>query len=314
MSVGPPDRVAVLGAGTMGSGIALSFARAGSTVKLTARRGRRSRPRARGSMRPAAAGGEQGARHTRHRPSVARISTTQDLDDAVQDAELVVESVTEDLEVKHEVLARAERAARPETVLVTDTSSIAIDDLAAALDRPESFAGMHWFNPPELVSLVEIVSGSRTEPEVAQRLVDWTRALGKRPVHLRRDIAGFIANRIQYAVFREAFALVQEGVCDYADVDETMKAGLGARWAAIGPFESLDLAGLDVYEAVARRLYPMLANDREPASSALELVAEGHLGCKTGRGLYGDYDDEAIAALRRRRAQVLLALERLNRS
>ncbi|HEY3945052.1 MAG TPA: 3-hydroxyacyl-CoA dehydrogenase family protein [Solirubrobacteraceae bacterium] len=315
MSVGPPDRVAVLGAGTMGSGIALSFARAGSTVKLSSRRGstlQAARTRIDESLQLLVASkvldtGDAGR-------AFARISTTQDLDDAVQDAELVVESVTEDLDVKHEVLARTQRAAPPETVLVTDTSSIAIDDLAAALDRPGSFAGMHWFNPPELVSLVEIVSGSRTEPEVAQRLVDWTRALGKRPVHLRRDIAGFIANRIQYAVFREAFALVKEGVCDYADVDETMKAGLGARWAAIGPFESLDLAGLDVYEAVARRLYPLLANDREPASSALELVAEGHLGCKTGRGLYGDYDDEAIAALRRRGAQVLLALERLNRS
>jgi 3-hydroxybutyryl-CoA dehydrogenase len=195
---------------------------------------------------------------------------------------------------------------------VTDTSSIAIDDLAAALDRPESFAGMHWFNPPELVLLVEIVSGSRTDRDVAQRLVAWTRALGKRPVHLRRDIAGFIANRIQYAVLREAFALVREGVCDYADVDETMKAGLGARWAAIGPFETLDLAGLDVHETVARRLYPLLANDREPAPQVRALVADGHLGCKTGRGLYGAYDEEAIGALSRRRAEVLLALERLN--
>ena len=116
--------------------------------------------------------------------------------------------------------------------------------------------------------------------------------------------------------FREAFALVQEGVCDYAERGRDDEGGgLGARWAAIGPFESLDLAGLDVYEAVASRLYPLLANYGEPAYFRyLELVAEGHLGCKTGRGLYGDYDDEAIGALRRRRAQVLLALERLNTS
>jgi 3-hydroxybutyryl-CoA dehydrogenase len=311
----PPDRVAVLGAGTMGSGIALSFARAGSAVKLTARRAstlEAACTRIDESLQLLVAGKVLDAGDAAR--AATRISTTQDLENAVQDAELVVESVTEDLEVKHEVLARAQRAAPPFTVLATDTSSIAIDDLAAALDRPGSFAGMHWFNPPELVLLVEIVSGSRTDPDVAQRLLEWTRSLGKRPVHLRRDIAGFIANRIQYAVFREAFALVQEGVCDYADVDETLKAGLGARWAAIGPFETLDLAGLDVYDAVARRLYPLLANDREPAPPALELVAEGHLGCKTGRGLYGDYDEDAIEALRRRRAQVLLALEQLNGS
>ena len=163
--------------------------------------------------------------------------------------------------------------------------------------RPQSFAGMHWFNPPELVALVEVVAGARTSPAVAQTLIDWARALGKRPVHVRRDIAGFIANRIQYAVFREAFALIEAGVCDYRDVDEAMKAGLGARWAAVGPFESLDLAGLDVYQAVATRLYPTLATDTEPARAAISLVEGGELGCKTGRGLYGDYDSGAIAAL-----------------
>jgi 3-hydroxybutyryl-CoA dehydrogenase len=297
----------------MGSGIALSFARAGSAVKLSARRGatlQAARTRISESLEVLVA--HRVLDETQAARAIARISTTQDAEDAVRDADLVVESVIEDLEVKRDLLARAQRAARPQTVLVTDTSSIPIDDLAAALDSPESFAGMHWFNPPELVLLVEIVSGSRTDPDVAQRLVAWTRALGKRPVHLRRDIAGFIANRIQYAVFREAFALVQRGVCDFADVDETIKAGLGARWAAIGPFESLDLAGLDVHEAVARRLYPLLAVDREPAPAVTALVAEGHLGCKTGRGLYGDYDDEAIVALHRRRARVLLGLERLN--
>jgi 3-hydroxybutyryl-CoA dehydrogenase len=299
----------------MGSGIALSFARAGSTVKLTARRAstlQAARTRIDESLALLVSSKVLDSDDAGR--TVARISATQDLEHAVQDAELVVESVTEDLEVKHDVLARTERAARPTTVLVTDTSSIPIDDLAIALARPGSFAGMHWLNPPELVSLVEIVPGSRTEPEVVERLVAWTRALGKRPVRLRRDIAGVIANRIQYALLREAFALVQEGVCDYDDVDETMKAGLGPRWAAIGPFETLDLAGLDVHEAVARRLYPLLANDREPAPSVTTLVAEGHLGCKTGRGLYGDYDDDAIATLRRRRAHLLLTLERLSGS
>lgn len=315
MSPSPPDRVAVLGAGTMGSGIALCCARAGSSVALMARRPATldaASARIRDSLEILVAGDALDAAAAAR--TTARISTTDELEEAVHGAELVVESVIEDLGVKQDVLARAERAATTGAVLVTDTSSIAIDDLAAALHRPEAFAGMHWLNPPELVALVEIISGARTAPDVAERLIDWTRALGKRPVHLRRDIAGFIANRIQYALLREAFALVEAGVCDYADVDEAMNAGLGARWAGIGPFESLDLAGLDVHEAVARRLYPLLANDREPARSILDLVAEGHLGCKTGRGIYGDYDDEAILALRRRRARVHLSLERLRAS
>jgi 3-hydroxybutyryl-CoA dehydrogenase len=224
---------------------------------------------------------------------------------------LVLESVVEDLVVKHDVLARAERAAPEGALIATDTSSISVDELATALRRPESFAGMHWFNPPELVALVEVVSGTHTSPSVAQTLIDWARLLGKRPVHVRRDVAGFIANRIQYAVFREAFALVKSGVCTYADLDEAVRSGLGARWAAVGPFESLDMAGLDVYQAVATRLYPTLAVDTEPAPAATALVAGGDLGCKTGRGLYGDYDADAIAALGQRRTRVLIALERL---
>jgi 3-hydroxybutyryl-CoA dehydrogenase len=314
MSGNPPERVAVVGAGTMGSGIALCFARAGSAVALTARRATTldaARARIDQSLEELS---RAGAVEPATLPEIrARIATTTDLEEAVHGVDLVVESVVEDLAVKQDVLARAERAAPGRALIATDTSSIAIDDLATALSRPESFAGMHWFNPPELVALVEVVTGTRTAPAVAERLIDWTRALGKRPVHVRRDIAGFIANRIQYAVFREAFALVEAGVCGYADVDEVIRSGLGARWAAVGPFESLDLAGLDIYQAVASRLYPTLAVDTEPARSATALVAAGELGCKTGRGLYGAYDGDAIAALVHRRTAVLLALEGLVR-
>jgi len=297
----------------MGAGIALAFARAGSGVVLSTRR-QSTLEAARGRIEASLtelvrAGAVEAARASQ---IDSRITTTTDLDEAVDGAELTVESVVEDVAVKHDVLARSERAAPPDSLLATDTSSIAIDELAAVLERPESFAGMHWFNPPELVPLVEIVEGSRTAPATAMKLIEWARALGKRPVHVRRDIPGFIANRIQYAVFREAFALVDAGICSYADVDEAMRSGLGVRWAAVGPFESLDLAGLDIYAGVAQRLYPTLAVDAEPSRSATALVAAGELGCKTGRGLYGDYDEATVAALTRRRTSILLALERLD--
>jgi 3-hydroxybutyryl-CoA dehydrogenase len=296
----------------MGSGIALVFARAGSEVVLTSRKPatlEAARARIERGLAELASAGVLETSKTAQ--ITGRITTSTELERSVSEATLVLESVVEDLAAKHEVLARAERAAPVDALIATDTSSIAIDELAVALARPERFAGMHWFNPPELVPLVEVVSGTRTAPATAQRLIEWTRALGKRAVHVRRDIAGFVANRIQYAVLREAFALVQAGVCDYADVDEAVRSGLGARWAAVGPFESMDLAGLDVHVAVARRLYPTLAVDTEPSPAATALVAAGALGCKTGRGLYGDYDEAAIAALTRRRAKILLALERL---
>ena len=212
----------------MGGGIALVFARAGSEVVLTSRNPATlevARARIDRSLAELASAGVLD-------PSTpaeigGRIRTSTELERSVSEATLVLESVVEDLAAKHEVLARAERVAPVDAVIATDTSSIAIDELAVALARPERFAGMHWFNPPELVPLVEVVSGTRTAPGTAQRLIDWTRALGKRPVRVRRDIAGFVANRIQYAVLREAFALVQAGVCDYADVDEAVRSGLG---------------------------------------------------------------------------------------
>jgi 3-hydroxybutyryl-CoA dehydrogenase len=167
---------------------------------------------------------------------------------------------------------------------------------------------MHWFNPPELVELVEIVAGPRTEPQVTETLADWAAALGKAPVVVRRDVPGFVANRLQYALIREAYALVETGVATYAEVDAAVRFGLGPRWAAVGPFESMDLAGLDVHHEVARRLFPTLSNRSQPPPALTRLVADRHLGTKTGQGLRGSYDGAAVSELERRRETILRAL------
>lgn len=311
-AIPPPALVAVVGAGTMGAGIAVAFARAGVDVRLVARReSSLARARARieeglglfveaGELAPAAAGEAAG-----------RIVTTTVLEEAVATAELVVESIPEDLESKARLLERAEEAAPAGVVLATNTSSLPIAHLAASLRRPEAFAGFHWFVPAELVELVEVVSGPGTAPETAARLLGWATAIGKRPIHVLREADGFVANRLQYALIREAFALVEAGICSYEDIDEAVKEGLGPRWAALGPFEFLDLAGLDVHYEVARRLYPTLTAGTEPAAAVVQLLADSALGCKTGRGLRGSYDGEAVALLRRRVARVLLGLGRL---
>lgn len=304
-----PVRVAVIGAGTMGSGIALSFARVGSEVRLAARREStldRARERIAQSVAWLGAKGLLG--HVSRDHVEARITTTTSLENAVRDVELVIESIPEDAPAKRDVLRRAEKAAPAFALLCTDTSSLSIAELAAALNRPEKFAGFHWFNPPELVELVEIVSGPETEPETVERLLGWAKTVGKRPIHVQRDIEGFIANRLQYALLREAFALVEGGFCEYGEVDEAVKAGLGPRWTAVGPFESMDLAGLDVHHEVARRLYPTLSTDAEPAASVSRLVADGSLGCKSGRGLYGVYEEERVRRMTRRRDMMLAAL------
>jgi 3-hydroxyacyl-CoA dehydrogenase len=173
---------------------------------------------------------------------------------------IAAESVAEDPQVKRAVLATAERLVAPGGIVATNTSSLPLATLAEGLARPELFAGWHWFNPAELVPLVEVVGGPRTAPQTLDRLAAWSAAVGKEPVRVRRDVPGFIANRLQYALLREAYALVEAGVCDVADVDRAVVSGLGARWASIGPFASMDAAGLDVHEAVTARLFPELSN------------------------------------------------------
>jgi 3-hydroxybutyryl-CoA dehydrogenase len=283
-----PRHVAVVGAGTMGAGIARVFADAGASVRLCARR--------EASL--------DGARR-RLGEAAARMRLTTSAEEALDGAELVVESIVEALEPKRALLARAEALASPEAILTTNTSSLPLAALADALRRPERFAGLHWFDPPDLVELVEVVGSGDTALDTLQTLAGWMDRLGKAPVVVPRDVPGFVANRLQYALLREAYALVDAGVCSFADVDRAVTHGLGARWAAIGPFAAMDLAGLDVHAAVAANLWPDLANESEQPPSLARAVEAGALGVKNGRGLLGEYPPAAAAELVDRRDRVL---------
>ena len=252
--------MAVVGAGTMGAGIARVFAEAGASVRLCARR-QSSLESARGRL------GE----------TAAQVRLTTSADDALDGAELVIETIVEEAEPKRALLARAEELTPPEAILTTNTSSLPLRELAKGLRRPERFAGLHWLNPPELVELVEVVGGERTASETLETLAGWMEELGKAPVVVRRDVPGFVVNRLQYALLREAYALVDAGVCTFADVDRAVTHGLGARWAAIGPFETMELAGLEVHAAVAANLWPELSNDSEPSPSLAEALKRGSL-------------------------------------
>jgi 3-hydroxybutyryl-CoA dehydrogenase len=278
----------------MGTGIAHVFADTGASVRLCARR--------ESSLEAARARLGEAAAHVR---------LTTSADEALDAAELVIETIVEEAEPKRVLLARAEELASPRAILTTNTSSLPLSALVGGLRRPERFAGLHWLNPPELVELVEVVGGERTAPGTLAALADWMDQLGKAPVVVRRDVPGFVANRLQYALLREAYALVDAGVCSFADVDRAVTHGLGARWAAIGPFEAMDLAGLDVHAAVAANLWPELMNDGEPSPSIARALETGALGVKTGRGLRGDYDPAAAAALVDRRDRVLRGMRAL---
>lgn len=271
-----PERVTVIGGGTMGAVLARVLAEAGCNVALHVR--------------------------TPRDLAIPGVRVTSDLDDALDGADLVSEAITEAVEPKRAVLARAlERC--PDAIVTTQTSALSLDDLA----RGARFAGWHWSNPPDLMDVVEICPGAETDPAVIERLIEITEALGKVSAVLRWPVPGYLLNRLQYALMREAWNLVESGVCDFADVDRALTHGLGLRWAAIGPFEVQDVAGLDVHLAVAESLMPVLGGQREPPAVLREMVARGDRGTATGSGLLGDYDEARAAELLARRERVMRA-------
>jgi 3-hydroxybutyryl-CoA dehydrogenase len=156
-----------------------------------------------------------------------------------------------------------------------------------------------------------VVGAEESDPAVLETLADWMRALGKAPVIVRRDVPGFVVNRLQYGLLREAWALVDQGVCSFEDVDRALTHGLGARWAAVGPFRTMDLGGLDVFRAVAGNLLPELSTAREPPRFLEQAVEHGKLGAKSGRGLLGEYGPDDIAAIAAQRERVLRGLRHL---
>jgi 3-hydroxybutyryl-CoA dehydrogenase len=284
----------------MGAGIAAVFAVAGAEVRVAARRAVSLEAAEQRSGGIAAGLGDAAASE--------RISFTTDLPAALEGVGLVVETISEQMEPKREVLALAEKHAASDAIITSNTSSLSLTELASGLARPGRFAGYHWLNPPELVELVEVVGTEATEPDVLEALRAWTEALGKAPVVVRRDIPGFVVNRLQYALLREAFDLVESGVCSYEDVDRALTRGLGARWAAVGPYETMDLGGLDVFRTVAGNLLPELSTATEPPRFLRDAVERGALGAKSGEGLRGRYDAAAVEKLAARRERILRAL------
>jgi 3-hydroxybutyryl-CoA dehydrogenase len=270
-------RIAVVGAGLMGHGIAQVFALAGHDVTITdSVQASLDSATSRIRTNLKALGDDQSA--------VARVSPQAELADAVRDADCVVEAVLEDLPLKQQLFAEIERQVRPDTILASNTSVIPITQIMGGLQRRERALGTHWWNPPYLVPLVEVIGTQWT----SQAAIDWTIRLhadaGKTPVHVKKDLPGFVGNRLQHALWRECIALVQNGICDAETVDTVIKASFGRRLAVLGPLENADLVGTDLTLAIHRTVLPDL--DRTPgALPYLEgLVADGKLGMKTGEG------------------------------
>jgi 3-hydroxybutyryl-CoA dehydrogenase len=280
-----PRSAAIIGAGTMGLGVAEAWIAAGVSLKLVDVAPEQTRlarmQLAQRVQRHAEAGLVDPAVIAR----VDSILMADTIADAVEGVDLVFEAVFERIEVKREVLAAIEAAARHQALIASNTSSLPIDDLAAELQHPQRFLGMHWFNPPEWTPGIEVIPAQVTDPQAVEQVRGFLQAIGKRPIVVGSG-PGFVANRIQLALFREALACVEDGLASPAQVDEVVRSCFGFRLPFFGPFQIADMAGLDVYRHVFGILERGLGERFEAPVALAARVDQGQYGTKSGAGFF----------------------------
>ncbi|WGS54782.1 3-hydroxyacyl-CoA dehydrogenase family protein [Paraburkholderia sp. D15] len=235
--------------------------------------------------------------------ALARIETHAQLD-AMASAQFVIEAIPEVLELKHRLYEALTPLLSADAILASNTSGFPPDALAAPLQAKERFLIAHFWNPPHMIPLVEVVPGTATAPEATQRTADLMSAIGMEPVVLAKAIPGFVGNRLQFAVLREALNIVRSGAATPDVVDRVMKASLGRRWGIVGPFEGADMGGLDTFLDIASHLMPELAKDEDVLDLLRRQVEAGRVGVRTGAGFY-DWDDAHLNRVKAGRKRVI---------
>jgi 3-hydroxybutyryl-CoA dehydrogenase len=297
-----PRSIAVVGGGLMGAGIAQVFIAAGHHVTVF-----EPSAEARNSIRERVAAD---LRLLNRAESLAdAVVTTSDLAQAVAEADYVTEAGPEKLEVKQSIFAQLVALCPPTAILASNTSVIPIHRIAAGLPTSERILGTHWWNPPALIPLVEVVQTAQTSAATVRWVMELLTSVGKSPAHIVKDVPGFVANRLQHALWREAIAMVREGVCDAATLDACVKNSFGLRLAVLGPLENADLVGLDLTLDIHRTIIPELNRDSQPNPLLEELVAAGNLGFRSGVG-FRNWSQPEMDDLRRRLKTHLLRAQR----
>ena len=290
-------RIGVLGAGLMGHGIAQVFALHGHEVRVydpSAQALASLRERIANNLRDLEE--DVGA--------AERVAPASTIEDCVSTADFVVEAALEDLGVKQKLFAEVERYAPASAVLASNTSVIPITDIMRDIKDGKRTVGTHWWNPPFLVPLVEVIGTDRTSQATIDFTMELHKAIGKTPVHVKKDVPGFVGNRLQHALWREAVSLVENGICDAETVDTVIKASFGRRIAVLGPLENADLVGTDLTLAIHKTVLPAIESRPGPSPYLEKLVAEGKLGMKSGEG-FRKWSAEEQAALRAKVVQHL---------
>jgi 3-hydroxybutyryl-CoA dehydrogenase len=298
--------IAVIGAGMMGPGIAQVFATHGHPVQVQGRTAAKLstvKDRIRTNLTRMA---DYGLVKSSEIPNILdRIGVTGELGLALRNADVVIEAITEDLGMKQELFADLDRLCPADTILCSNTSVMSITQIGERAIHRDRIVGTHFYQPPFLVPLVEVVRTEFTAPAHMDTVFELMQSAGKVPVRVQKDVPGFIANRMQHALWREAFALIDEGICDAATVDTAISNSFGLRLPVLGPVANADLVGLDLTIAIHNYVLPHLNVSTVPCDTLRARVKEGKLGFKTGSGFL-DWTDESMVATREKLMTYLL--------
>jgi len=308
------DRISIIGAGMMGPGIAQVFATHGYPVGIY----NRSLQKLDDVHGRVEANLAQMAQYDLVEKSeipqiLGRISTCTDLETVCRDSAVVIETITESLPLKQDLFAELDRLCPPTTILCSNTSVLSITEIGRKTLHPERVLGMHFYQPPYLVPLVEVIRTERTLPAYMDTIFNLLLAVGKAPVRVQKDVPGFIANRMQHALWREAFALIDEGICDAATIDIAVRNSFGMRLPVLGPVANADLVGLDLTLAIHNYVLPHLCASGRPSSTLKAHVESNELGFKTKAGFL-TWTEESIAAQRKKLTTHLLEMLSRNKA
>ncbi|MBN1055026.1 3-hydroxyacyl-CoA dehydrogenase family protein [Clostridium botulinum] len=298
--------IAVLGTGTMGHGIALLSARAGLNVKMY---GRTDESLDRGISSIIASLNRltiQGKlNESECQEIISRIKGVKTLEEVAKDTDFIIESVAENLELKQNIFRKLDLICKPEVILASNTSGLSPTDIARNTTNPERVVIAHFWNPPQLIPLVEVVPGEKTNEDTVEKTVEWVNFIGKKAVKMEKECLGFIGNRLQLALLREAMYIVEKGWAKPEEVDKAMEYGHGRRLPVTGPLCSADLGGLDIFNNISSYLFKDLCSYTEPSKLMEEKVKDNKLGTKNGEGFY-KWNKEEIEKKQRERTEVLL--------
>ena len=300
------EKIAVIGAGLMGHGIAQVFAVKGHPVSLTDVNPDALGPALENIRANLTLMAERGITSPGEvEPALDRIETTTDSRTAVEGAAFVFEAALENLELKQKIFRDLDTWCAPAAVLATNTSVISITEIAQKSEHRERIVGTHFWNPPYLIPLVEVIRGDDTGDAAMDAAFDLLKNAGKHPVRVNKDVPGFVGNRLQHALWREAISIVERGIADPATVDECIKYGFGMRLPILGPLENADMVGTDLTFAIHDYILKHLERSPEPSPLLRQKVNEGDLGFKSGRG-FQEWSEKDVEASRNRLKEYLL--------